>query len=304
MRLARHRSADGPHVALVDGDTLLDLTTADPSFADDPMAVLAAGEAGLEAAAAASRSRRCERIPLDGADLLAPVPRPPRFLGIGFNYLGHDADAGSTPPGFPLFFNKQTTCLIGPTDPIESPPSSDRLDYEGELVLVIGRSCRNVPVQRAHEVVAGCMVGNDVSARDWQRRSPTVTLGKSFDRTAPVGPWVTTVDDVADVQDLRIRTWVDDELVQDGCTADMITTCWEQVALLSSVFTLLPGDLISTGTPPGAAQQRPDPRWLQVGDRVRVAVDGLGMLDNRVVAGSSDTVVDTPRPWPPQGTAP
>lgn len=306
MRFARFHTPEGAHVALVDGDgcTLVDLTAADPAFGDDPVPILAAGDDGRRAAAAAAaRVDPGERIDVADVRLLAPVSRPPRFLGIGFNYRGHEADAGATPPGFPLFFNKQTTCLTGPGDPIMSPPTSDQVDYEGELVLVIGRRCRNVTADRASEVVAGVTVGNDVSARDWQRRSPTVTLGKSFDRTAPLGPWITTLDEIADVADLRIRTWVNDELVQDGCTADMITTCWEQVALLSSVFTLLPGDLISTGTPPGAAQQQPDPRWLRIGDRVRVRIDGLGEIDNTVAAGSTATTIDAPAPWPPDGTA-
>ena len=299
MRFARFATPDGPHVALVDGDTLVDLTAVDPAFGDDPVPILAAGPAGMDAAAAtASAAPLHDRTPLDSVRLLPPVPRPPRFVGIGFNFRGHDADPGSAPPGFPLFFNKQTTCAIGPNDPILAPPASDQLDYEGELVLVIGRRCRNVPAERASEVVAGCMVGNDVSARDWQRRSPTVTLGKSFDGTAPVGPWVTTLDEVGDVADMHIRTWVNDELVQDGHTADMITDCWEQIALLSSVFTLLPGDLISTGTPPGAAQQQPDPRWLRIGDRVRVAIDGLGELDNAVAEGSTATEIEPPAPWP------
>ncbi|HMX64074.1 MAG TPA: fumarylacetoacetate hydrolase family protein, partial [Microthrixaceae bacterium] len=170
-----------------------------------------------------------------------------------------------------------------------------------ELVMVIGRRCRHVPADRAAEVVGGYLVGNDVSARDWQRRSPTVTLGKSFDATAPTGPWVTTADDVEDPHDLRIRTWVNGEQVQDGRTADMITDCWAQIALLSSVFTLEPGDLISTGTPAGAAQQSADPRWLRPGDRVSVAVDGLGLIDNEVVAAPETTVIDPHRRWPPSG---
>lgn len=303
MRLARFATPDGAHLGLVVGDELVDLTACDPVFGDDPTPLLASGADGLDAAGRAA-SHASERSALSATRLLAPIPRPPRFLAVGFNYRGHDADGAAPPPSFPLFFNKQTTCVIGPTDPIEAPPSSTQLDYEGELVIVVGRRCRHVPADRASEVVAGCMVGNDVSARDWQRRSPTVMLGKSFDASAPTGPWLSTLDDVDDVHDLRIRTWVDDRLVQDGRTSDMLTDCWAQIELLSSVFTLLPGDLISTGTPPGAAQQQPDPVWLRPGDRVRVAIDGLGTIDNPVVAGTSTTTIGSPEPWPPPATSP
>ncbi len=320
MRLARIATPDGAHLAVVegtlpddpaddapalDGLTVVDITAVEATFGDDVVAVLAAGDAGRDAVTAAlAAAPASARRSLAEARLLAPVPRPPKFLAIGFNFRGHEADAGAAPPAFPLFFNKQTTCVTGPTDPIQAPPSSTQLDYEGELVMVIGRRCRHVPADRAAEVVGGYLVGNDVSARDWQRRSPTVTLGKSFDATAPTGPWVTTADDVEDPHDLRIRTWVNGEQVQDGRTADMITDCWAQIALLSSVFTLEPGDLISTGTPPGAAQQSADPRWLRPGDRVSVAVDGLGLVDNEVVAAPETTVIDPLRPWPPSGPSP
>lgn len=305
MRLLRFATPDGPHLGALVGDespTVVDLSAVDATFGRDPTRLLAAGDAGRSAVeTAVARATTAQQHDPDTVRLLPPLARPPRFLAIGFNYLGHDAARGAKAPEFPLFFNKQTTCLIGPRDPILAPPTSTMLDYEGELVIVIGRRCRNVAAADAHRVVAGALVGNDISARDWQRRSPTVTLGKSFDGTAPLGPWITTSDEVDDLHDLRIRTWVNDELVQDGHTADMLTNCWEQVALLSAVFTLLPGDLISTGTPPGAAQQQDEPRWLRPGDRVRVSIDGLGTLDNPVVAGSETQLIADPLPWPPDG---
>jgi 2-keto-4-pentenoate hydratase/2-oxohepta-3-ene-1,7-dioic acid hydratase in catechol pathway len=296
VKLARFDDGRGPRLGAVEGDEVADLTAADPAFGDDPVPLLEAAAEGI--AAAERTARRAPRLPLTLVHLLPPVPRPPKFLAIGFNYRGHDADQDRPPPEFPLFFNKQTTSIIGPHDPIQAPATSDQLDYEGELVLVVGRRCRNVPAERAAEVVGGWLVGNDVSARDWQRRSPTVTLGKSFDGTAPIGPWLTTADDVPDPHDLRIRTWVNGALAQDGTTADMLTDCWAQIALLSSVCTLEAGDLISTGTPPGAAQQQSDPRWLQVGDELRVEVEGLGGLRNTVEAASVETFVASPTAWP------
>ena len=222
--------------------------------------------------------------PLADVELLAPIARPPKFLAIGLNYAEHVAETGKVRPELPLFFNKQSTCVIGPGEAIEVPAVSHMVDYEGELGMVIGRRCRHVRAADAQEVVAGYLVVNDVSVRDWQQRSPTMTLGKSFDTHGPIGPWVVTRDEVPDPHDLRIRTWVDGELLQDGTTADMITNCWEQIELLSTVFTLEPGDVIATGTPAGVGVARDPQVWLRPGSVVRVEIDGIGALDNPVVA--------------------
>ena len=267
MKLARVRTAD--HRELV------------ASVHDDEVAVLDAADV----LAARGATATGERLPLAEVTLLAPVARPPKFLAIGFNYADHTAEFDAAPPAFPLFFNKQSTCVIGPGQGIEVPPESPMVDYEGELGVVIGERCRRVPEADALAVVAGYLIVNDVSVRDWQGRSPTMTLGKSWDTHGPMGPWLTTADEVPDPQALRLRTIVSGETLQDASTADMVTTVAQQIAVLSTVMTLEVGDVIATGTPAGVGLARTPARWLVPGDVVRVEIDGLGALENPVIAG-------------------
>jgi 2-keto-4-pentenoate hydratase/2-oxohepta-3-ene-1,7-dioic acid hydratase in catechol pathway len=224
--------------------------------------------------------------------LLAPV-RPRKFLAIGLNYADHIAESGMEAPQFPIFFNKQATCVIGPDDDIHMPRVSNLLDYEGELAIVIGERCRHVPADRASEVIAGYTITNDVSVRDWQLRTPTMTMGKSFDTHGPLGPWVVTADELGDPHELRIRTFVNEEQRQDGCTSEMVFDCFEQIAHLSEAFTLEPGDVIATGTPAGVgAARQPFPEGLlKVGDVVRIEIDGIGALTNTVVEEPEGFVV-------------
>jgi 2-keto-4-pentenoate hydratase/2-oxohepta-3-ene-1,7-dioic acid hydratase in catechol pathway len=215
--------------------------------------------------------------------LLAPIPKPSKFLAIGLNYLDHLEETGATRPEFPIFFNKQVSCVTGPHDPIHVPVVSGMVDYEGELGVVIGRRCRHVRAADAPGVVAGYLVVNDVSVRDWQFRSPTMTLGKSFDTHGPIGPWLVTPGDVPDPHALSIRTWVNGELMQDGTTADMLSDCWAQIELLSTVCTLEPGDIISTGTPAGVGVARDPQVFLRAGDVVRIEIEGIGAIENPVI---------------------
>ena len=221
---------------------------------------------------------------LDEVRLLPPV-QPRKFLAIGLNYADHIAESGMQAPEFPIFFNKQVTCVVGPDDDVHMPRVSSLLDYEGELAIVIGKRCRHVFVEGASEVIAGYTITNDVSVRDWQLRTPTMTMGKSFDTHGPLGPWVVTADELGDPHDLGIRTFVNDEPRQDGNTRDMVFNCFEQVAHLSEAFTLEPGDVIATGTPAGVgAVRQPFPEGLlKVGDVVRVEIDKIGTLQNTVV---------------------
>ena len=225
-----------------------------------------------------------DRHALGSVRLLAPV-RPRKYLAIGLNYADHVEESGMEAPEFPIYFNKQVTCVAGPGDDVHMPRVSSLLDYEGELAIVIGQRCRHVPEERAHEVIAGYTIANDVSVRDWQLRTPTMTMGKSFDTHGPLGPVVVTADELGDPHSLAIRTWVNDELRQDGSTSQMIFDCFQQVAHLSQAFTLEPGDVIATGTPAGiGAVRQPFPEGLlKVGDDVRVEVEGIGVLENTVV---------------------
>jgi 2-keto-4-pentenoate hydratase/2-oxohepta-3-ene-1,7-dioic acid hydratase in catechol pathway len=268
---------------------------------DDVTALLAAGrEVGADVARKAAAAR--ERTPLAEVTLRAPIERPSKYLAIGFNYRSHLAEitAAAQRPEFaepmqrfnhlrqafpdqslPTFFNKQVSCITGPFDPILAPHDSAMLDYEGELVAVIGRRVHRAHPAAALAAVAGYTVGDDVSVRDWQQDTPTMWPGKSFDTHGPLGPWIVTADEL-DPSDLTVRTWVDDELRQDGTTADMVTGIADMIAALSRVCTLEPGDLVATGTPGGVGLF--SGKLLRPGQRVRVEIEGIGVIDNPVVA--------------------
>jgi 2-keto-4-pentenoate hydratase/2-oxohepta-3-ene-1,7-dioic acid hydratase in catechol pathway len=268
---------------VVAGDEVVDLTDPAVGLPPDMSDLLDAGDEALARATNAHKSA-ARRVPLDSVRLLSPVPRPPKVLGIGMNYRSHVVEMGREIPEHQVWFNKQRTCVIGPGASIVIPKVSECVDYEGELAFVIGRRCRHVERRDAAQVIAGYSAMNDVSVRDWQWRSPTWTMGKSFDTHGPMGPWLVTPDDIADPHDLRIRTWVDSELRQDGRTDDMIFSCWEMVEHLSAAFTLEPGDVVSTGTPAGVGFTFDPPKWLREGDVVRIEIEGIGTLENPVVA--------------------
>lgn len=228
---------------------------------------------------------------LDAVTLNAPVPRPAKVLAIGLNYMDHIKETGREPPEHQIWFNKQRTCIIGPGEAIRIPQVSDQVDYEGELGVVIGRRCRNVPRSRAYEVIAGYIVGNDVSVRDWQRRTPTMTLGKSFDTHGPTGPWIVTTDEIPDPHNLAIKTWVNGEVRQNASTAEMIFKIPDQIAHISQVFTLEPGDIIFTGTPAGVGMAMDPKGFIKPGDTVRIEIEGVGVLENPVIADTPGTVI-------------
>ena len=273
---------------VVVGDEVVDLTDPEVGLPGEMTDLLAMGE-GAMARAAAAADGQGRRLPLAEVHLVAPVPRPPTVLAIGMNYAAHVAEFGRTPPEHQVWFNKQRTCVVGPGEPIEVPEVSDQVDYEGELAFVIGRRCRHVPAAEAMSVIAGFTIMNDVSVRDWQWRTPTWTLGKSFDSHGPLGPVLVTTDELVDPGGLRLRTWVNEDLRQDASTGDMLFDCSAMVELLSTVCTLEPGTVVSTGTPPGVGAGFDPPRWLVPGDVVRVEIEGIGVLENPVVpAAGSD----------------
>lgn len=278
MRLVTFSDARPARPGAVISDEVVDLSAVAPG---SMLELLGAGTAALDAARRALSS--APRLPLATVRLHAPVPRPPKFLAIFLNYPTHAAEVGQGAPDFPVFFNKQSTCVVGPGDAICVPPESGLVDYEGELAVVIGRRCRRVPAARAHEVIAGYTITNDVTVRDWQVRAATVTMGKSWDTHGPLGPWLVTTDELGDPHAQRLRTLVNGELRQDAATGDMLIDCFRQVEFLSTAFTLEPGDVIATGTPAGIGATRNPPGFLRAGDMVRVEIDGIGTLENPVI---------------------
>lgn len=220
--------------------------------------------------------------PLGDVTLLAPIERPGKILAIGLNYADHAAEAGITPPTEQMWFSKPGTAVNGPFSPIERPMASTALDYEAELVMVIGKRCRHVSRENARDVIFGYCVGNDVSVRDWQVKTTQVMLGKSFDTHAPFGPWIVTADEI-DPSDLAITAHVNEQLRQSSRTRHFIFDCADQVALLSQAMTLEPGDIMFTGTPSGVGCLMTPPHWLKAGDVVRIEIEGIGAIENRVV---------------------
>ncbi len=223
------------------------------------------------------------RIPLSNVKLQAPVPRPGKFLGIALNYADHINETQLEKPQYPQFFTKQSSCVIGNGMAIHRPMVSDKLDYEGELAFIIGQRCRHVPLEKANQVIAGYTIVNDVSVRDWQIRSPTWMLGKSFDTHGPMGPWIVTSDEIEDPHNLNINTWIDDELRQDSNTKHMIFNCFEMVEYLSKAMTLEPGDVIATGTPSGVGVKMKPRGYMKPGQTVKIEIEGIGTLSNPVI---------------------
>ncbi len=274
------RSAVG---VLTDEDTVVDLSVAAPELPGGMCRFLAGGEPALDAARHALDSGR-GRVALAEQTLLAPVPRPRKFFGIGLNYADHAAETGRDVPAFPTVFNKQVTSVNRPGGAIHIPRASSAVDYEGELAFVVGRRCRGVAAEDAAAVIAGYTIVNDVSVRDWQRRTPTMILGKGWDTHGPMGPFLVTADEIREPGALGIRTWVNGELRQDSNTRELVFDCPKLVETISTMCTLEPGDVVTTGTPSGVGMAFDPPKFLAPGDVVRIEIDGLGLLENPVIA--------------------
>ncbi len=226
------------------------------------------------------------RLASKDVHLMAPVPRPRKILAIGVNYLGHIREAeghGVKIPPVPMVFNKQVTSVVGPYDDVHLPKVSEQLDYEGELAIVIGKRCRHVKAEDAGDVIAGFTVLNDLSVRDWQLASATFTMGKSFDTHCPFGPALLTKDEVGPTPNLSLTTWVNEERRQHDHTGNLKYSCRDLIEYLTSVFTLEPGDIIPTGTPSGVAAIMKPPQWLKAGDVVKIEIEEIGAIINRVV---------------------
>lgn len=281
MKLARYENGGEPRIGKVVDDAIIDLSGILPGIGGSMRALLNDLDAHIEDIHQVTGPT----IPLSSIRLLTPIDDPQKFLAIGMNYEGHAREAeekGFERPKDQSWFNKQVSCIAGPNDPIIMPTVSDMLDYECELGYVIGKRCRNVKAADALHYIAGYLVANDVSVRDWQWRSATTTIGKSFDTHGPLGPWITFTDEVASPRGLGIRTYINGEERQNGVTDEMIYGVEAQIEHLTTVMTLEPGDIIITGTPSGCGAATG--RYLKVGDVVRVEIDHLGYIENRVEA--------------------
>lgn len=260
---------------------VLDLSDADPRLPADLLELLRAGTDALDLARQVIAGAPAERwVPVEGTALLAPVPRPGKIICIGLNYRDHAAEAGLPIPDEPVVFAKLSNTVNGPYRPIPLPRASEQIDYEAELGVVIGRTCKAVKEADALDHVAGYLAVNDVSARDVQSRNGQWVLGKSPDGFAPMGPALVTADEVGDPQQLDLRTRVGDEVLQSSSTREMIFTVARLISFLSELVTLEPGDVIATGTPSGVGGARTPPRWLRAGETVRVEFPRLGALAN------------------------
>lgn len=282
MKFVRYRHEGNEKIGAIKGDRIVDLVAAGSPW-NTILKIAGAGDDAL-AELRLMVEKAEARASLDDVQLLAPIEQPGKYLAIGMNYAKHLEEAdklGVARNKHQTWFNKQTSCLSGPYDPIE-PGVTEKLDYEVELVAVIGDPAKGVSAEQASAHVFGYCVGNDVSARDWQFHSPTFTMGKSFDTHGPIGPWIVTADEIADPHDLRLRTWVNGDLRQDNNTANMIHNLWQQIAYLSTAFTLHTGDLIATGTPEGVGVGMEPQVFLQPGDIVRCEVEGIGSIENKI----------------------
>ncbi len=287
MKLVRFDEVGVAKLGAVSDDRVVSLA----SLADrypTMLSLIQGGNAALDAVFTLVSSEP-EAVPLAGVRLLAPIERPGKYLAIGMNYRKHIEEAKRLDVPVPenqYWFNKQTSCLAGPYDDID-PSVTEQLDYEVELGVVIGRAAKRVSREDAPAHVFGYLVCDDVSARDWQKHSPTFTVGKSFDTHGPIGPWIVTADEIPDPHSLALRCFVNGELRQSGNTSELVYDVWDQIAYLSTAFTLDPGDLLATGTPDGVGVAMKPPMFLQPGDVVRCEIDGIGAIENKVVAPSA-----------------
>ncbi|HZZ77933.1 MAG TPA: fumarylacetoacetate hydrolase family protein [Gemmataceae bacterium] len=285
MRLASIETWAGPRAAVLVGESFVDIHATEPNLPGNVRQILEGGAEMLRAVGEVAKRPNAVKVPANQVKYHAPVVDPRKIICIGLNYKDHAAESGAAIPKDPILFSKYPTSLIGHGETIVLPRVSQEVDYEAELVIVVGKKGRHLTAKNALEHVAGYMVGHDVSARDWQLKKDGKQwmVGKTFDTFAPAGPVLVTADEVKNSQNLAIRLRLNGEVMQDSNTNQLIFGVAEILAYLSQVFTLEPGDLIYTGTPPGVGMARKPPVFLKDGDVVEVEIEGLGVLRNPVV---------------------
>jgi 2-keto-4-pentenoate hydratase/2-oxohepta-3-ene-1,7-dioic acid hydratase in catechol pathway len=291
VRIARYRHEDEETYGVLADKSVISLPALAKRFneklPETAESFVAAGESALQTAESLLKKAYESNFedvttPLSDVTLLAPIASPPKIICLGLNYRDHAAETAATIPNEPIIFMKPRTAIIGPNEKIIKPSFVKELDYEGELAIVIGKKAKNVAASEAKSYVFGYTVFNDVSAREIQFGDKQWTRGKSFDTFAPIGPCITTKAQLPDTSNLKIRTWVNDELRQNGTTRNMVFNVEQIVHSLSRVMTLEPCDIIATGTPAGVAMAMKPPKWLKNGDAVRIEIAGIGVLENTV----------------------
>ena len=284
MRLITYLNESEEGIGSLEEDNIIPFSQ-DQDIPNNMLAFLEGGEEVLNIA-----KKLCEqtkkKIPLTNIKLKSPIPRPPKILAIGLNYADHLEEVKAAgremeEPEVPMVFNKQSLSVAGPFEEVHDPKVSEMLDFEGEFAFIIGKKCRHIPKEEAHKVIAGFAIANDLSVRDWQLRSPTFTMGKSFDTHCPFGPAIVTSDEISDPHNLSITTEVNGEKRQDSNTKYLIFDCFTLVEHLSTAFTLEPGDLILTGTPGGVGVV--EGKFLKAGDVIKIAISELGYIENKVI---------------------
>lgn len=281
MRLATYREKNGAmRPALIVGESVIDIGKHLPATPATMIGIL--DQLDALRPQLQSLAQLVPDYELGAVRLASPVPRPGKILALGLNYRDHAAEANMALPEVQTWFAKMPTTVNGPFDEVDLPRVSTKLDYEAELGVMIGRRVRHATRAQARAAIAGYCVANDVSVRDWQLRTSQFVVGKSFDTHCPVGPWITTADEIADPQALGIRCFVNGEKRQDSNTKEMVFDVFSMIEHLSQAMTLEPGDLIITGTPAGVGAVSKPPRYLRAGDIVRVEIDRLGHIENLV----------------------
>lgn len=284
MRFVTFESDGLPTLGVRLGDEVVDLSKADPSLPTTLVGILEAGDGAFEEAQKAAEAAD-ERIPYDGLSFCPVIPRPPKVICIGLNYAAHAAEGGHDRPTFPSFFMRGATSLTGHLEPIVRPKVSETLDYEAELVAVIGkRSQRHTPREKTLDLVAGYSMFNEASVREWQRKTTQFCIGKNFDDTGAFGPDFITADELpAGGAGLSIQSRLNGQVMQDDNTSNMMFDVSEALMLLTQCMTLEPGDILVSGTPSGVGHARQPPVWMKDGDTVEVEIEGMGILQNPIV---------------------
>jgi ureidoglycolate lyase len=282
MKLVTFTDAASTRLGLAKDDGIVDLKKADADLPRDMITLMS--EWPTHRTTVERAATRKADAPLNAVKLEAPIPRPGKILAIGLNYADHIEESGQKTPEQQIWFCKHVTSVNAPFAPVQMPKVSMLLDYEAELVAIIGKRAKHVPKEKAHEVIFGYAAGNDVTVRDWQFKTPQWMLGKSFDTHAPFGPWIVTADEIGDPHTLGIRAFVNGEKRQESNTKHLVFNVFDQIALLSQAMTLEPGDIIFTGTPGGVGVAMKPPQFMKVGDVTRIEIDKIGAIEATIAA--------------------